>query len=291
MTRGDHLERLYHLLDRLAAARDGRRRLGDCTGYQDWPERGVVFLFAAEETRMWTDQPRLVHVEAGPPAAGSGRLWERLRAHRGSTTGKYAGGGNHRDSALRRRVGEAIVARDDLGVEYPDWGSWASESRPIREAEHDLECAVSDHLRDLRVLTLPVEDRTVGPQGSLRAWLAACTAALASNLDATPIDPRSDWLGSHSPSEVVATSGLWTVEWVEHDYDPTFLEFLDEAVTAVVGGSEGVVRVASEEVENGGPEAVENGGPEAVENGAIEEVENGGPEEVEEDEPAEVDAD
>lgn len=242
MTRGDDIERLYHLLDRLAYAMGGRRRLGDCTGYQDWPERGLVFLFAGDETRMWTDQPRLVHVEAHPAPDGNGRLWERLRAHRGSTSGRYAGGGNHRDSALRRRVGEAIAVRDDLLDDYPDWGAWRSESRPIREAEHDLECAVSDYLRDLRVLTVPVPDSSVGPQRDLRAWLAACTAALVSNVGRAPIDPRGDWLGSHSPRDEVRASGLWTAEWVEHDYDPTFLDRLDEVVAAtsddleVVGG-------------------------------------------------------
>lgn len=51
MSRRDDLNRLYHLFEDLKERVGGMQRLGDCTGYMDWPDRGVYFFFAADETR------------------------------------------------------------------------------------------------------------------------------------------------------------------------------------------------------------------------------------------------
>jgi hypothetical protein len=51
MSRASDLDRLYELFDRLEAKVGGKRRLEDCTGHVDWPERGVYFVFANGETR------------------------------------------------------------------------------------------------------------------------------------------------------------------------------------------------------------------------------------------------
>lgn len=251
MARGQKIERFYRAVDRLAEGVGGRRRLGDCTGYQDWPDEGLYFLFSSEETRMWSDQPRLVGVVAAPGPGGRGTLWDELRSHRGSKSGRYAGGGNHRDSPLRREVGKAIVEREGLHEDYPDWGSWASESRPIREAEHDLETAVSDYLRDLTVVALDVpEGGELLPATGIskggaraendvescrRAWLAKNAVALISNYAASGIDPRGDWLGAHSPDDAVAESGFWAWEHVDAAPDHGFLDAFEACIDAAVG--------------------------------------------------------
>jgi hypothetical protein len=62
MSRHSDLDRLYDLFDRLEENVGGKQRLKDCTGYMDWPERGVYFFFAKDETRESTDQLRLTRV-------------------------------------------------------------------------------------------------------------------------------------------------------------------------------------------------------------------------------------
>nr|WP_299262426.1 hypothetical protein [Halorientalis sp.] len=51
MARENDLNRLYDLLTELEDRVDGKQRLGDCTGYMDWPERGVYFVFSHDERR------------------------------------------------------------------------------------------------------------------------------------------------------------------------------------------------------------------------------------------------
>ncbi|AUX10070.1 hypothetical protein AArcSl_2449 [Halalkaliarchaeum desulfuricum] len=70
MSRRSDLDRLYNLLDRLEANVGSKQRFKDCTGYMDWPERGVYFFFAEDETRNSTDQLRLTRI--GPHAVSSG---------------------------------------------------------------------------------------------------------------------------------------------------------------------------------------------------------------------------
>ena len=80
MSRASDLGRLYDLLDRLEAKVGGKRRLADCTGSMDWPERGVYFFFANEETRDATDQLRVTRVGTHAVSAGSGTsLWKKVR--------------------------------------------------------------------------------------------------------------------------------------------------------------------------------------------------------------------
>lgn len=49
MSRESDLHRLYRLLTDLEDRIGGKQRLGDCTGYMDWPERGVYFFFSHDE--------------------------------------------------------------------------------------------------------------------------------------------------------------------------------------------------------------------------------------------------
>lgn len=230
MSREGDLDRLYGLLSELEDRVGGTRRLGDCTGYMDWPDRGVYFFFAREERREDGSFPRLTRIGTHAVSEGSGTtVWNRLRTHRGATRGTYEGGGNHRGSVFRKRVGEAFIERDGLAEEYPDWGEGASADRERRLDEFELERRVSGYIRDLPFLWVRVDDAP-GSESD-RAVLERNAIALASNYESVSLDPRSaDWLGHHSPSREMRRSGLWNVDHVGASYDPTFLDRLESAV-------------------------------------------------------------
>jgi len=230
MNRRDDLDRFYRLLARLEETVGGKQQLRDCDGYMDWPDRGVYFFFATDEQRANTDQLRLTRVGTHAVSEGSGTtLWNRLRTHRGALSGTYEGGGNHRGSVFRERVGEALIERYDQHDVYPEWGDGSSAGRDLRLEEIDMERPVSDYLRQLPFLWVDVDDEP-GP-GSDRAYLERNAIALVSNYGKDSIDPRSNgWLGNDSPSQKIRESGLWNVNHVDESYDPAFLDRLAEAV-------------------------------------------------------------
>ena len=225
MTRRDDIDQLYTLLAKLEEQVGGKQRLGECTGYMDWPERGIYFFFASGEYRDTGGQLRLTRVGTHAVSTGSQTpLWNRLRTHRGAESGTYEGGGNHRGSVFRKRVGEAIIERDGLHGEYPEWGQGSSAGRELRLTELELERRVSDYLGDLPFLWVAVDDEP-GP-ASERAFLERNAIALLSDYGREPIDPREDWLGQFSRSAKIQDSGLWNVDHVDEEYDPDFLEVL-----------------------------------------------------------------
>lgn len=230
MSRRDDLNRLYHLFEDLKEQVGGMQRLRNCTGYMDWPERGVYFFFAADETRDSTDHQRLTRVGTHAVSSGSGTsLWNRLRTHRGANSGTYEGGGNHRGSVFRKRIGEAMIERHGLHEEYPHWGKESSAGRNRRLDELELERRVSDYIRDLPFLWINVDDEP--GQDSDRAYIERHTIALASNYQKEPIDPRSDsWIGQASPRNEISDSGLWNINHVAENYGPVFLDSLETAI-------------------------------------------------------------
>ncbi|MXR51369.1 hypothetical protein GRX03_07100 [Halovenus sp. WSH3] len=230
MSRQDDMDRLYDLFEILEERVGGMQRLRECTGHMDWPDRGVYFFFAADETRESTDQLRLTRVGTHAVSSGSGTsLWNRLRTHRGAKSGTYEGGGNHRGSVFRKRVGEAMIERHDIHNEYPNWGEGSSAGRERRLAELELERQVSDYIRDLPFLWISVDDEP-GPESD-RAYLERNTIALVSNYSKELIDSRDDeWLGNESPCEEIRQSGLWNVNHVEEQYDSAYLDRLEAAV-------------------------------------------------------------
>ena len=230
MSRTADLDRLYRLLDYLEEQVGGVRQLENCTGYMDWPDRGVYFFFAPDEYRESNGQRRLTRIGTHAVSSGSGTsLWNRLRTHRGANLGTYEGGGNHRGSVFRKRVGEAFVERDGLHEEYPEWGVGSSADRERRLAELEMERRVSEYLRTLPFLWVSVDDEP-GPESD-RAYLERNTIALVSNFQRDSIDPRSDdWLGRYSASHKICESGLWNVNHVEEDYDHKFLDQLEEVI-------------------------------------------------------------
>lgn len=230
MPRPSDLDRLYDLLDRLEVNVGGKELLKDCTGYMDWPDRGVYFFFAEDESRESEDQLRLTRIGTHAVSTGSGTsLWNRLRTHRGANSGTYEGGGNHRGSVFRKRVGEAMIERDELDDEYPHWGEGSSAARERRLAELGLENRVSNYIRDLPFLWVNVNDEP-GPESD-RAYIERNAIALVSNYEKKPIDARDDqWLGTESPRNEISDSGLWNINHVDEQYDPAFLDQLAAAV-------------------------------------------------------------
>lgn len=230
MSRREDLDRLYHLFQELEERVGGMERLRDCTGYMDWPDRGVYFFFTAGETRESTDQLRLTRVGTHAVSTGSGTsLWNRLRTHRGAKSGTYEGGGNHRGSVFRKRIGEAMIEQHDLQEEYPHWGEGSSAGRDRRLDELGMEQRVSDYIRDLPFLWIRVDDES-GPESD-RAYIERNVIALVSNYSKESIDSRdTEWLGSASPCEEIRQSGLWNVNHVGERYDPAFLDRLEIAV-------------------------------------------------------------
>jgi len=217
-------------LDELENTVGGRQQLKNCHGRMNWPDRGIYFFFHPSETRESTKQLRLTRVGTHAVSTGSSTsLWDRLRTHRGAKRGTYEDGGNHRGSVFRKRVGEAIIERDGLHEEYPEWGDGSSAGRELRLEELEMERRVSEYLRDLPFLWVKVDDEP-GPE-SHRAYIERNAIALVSNHAKNSIDARQeDWLGHYSPVTEIRESGLWNVNHIEEQYDPDFLDLLENAI-------------------------------------------------------------
>lgn len=230
MSRSTHLDRLYDLLYRLKDRTDGWYFLDDCHGRMDWPDWGVYFFFHHDETRNSTEHLRLTRIGTHAVSEGSSTsLWNRLRNHRGAKRGTYEGGGNHRGSVFRKRVGEAIIERDDLYDDYPDWGVGSSAGRERRLSELDLERQVSENIRQLPFLFVRIDD-VPGPDSD-RSYIERNAIALASNFQSVSIDTRNqDWLGHHSPVDEIRESGLWNINHVDEKYDTDFLDRLETVI-------------------------------------------------------------
>ena len=229
------LDRFYDLLHDLEQRVGGTRKLKNCTGYMDWPERGVYFFLEPGETRNSTDQMRVTRVGTHAVSEGSSTsLWDRLKQHYGTGSGSsnHPHGGNHRGSVYRKRVGEAIIEKHDLHDDYPDWDKrWSSIDRDrseVRDEEYILERRVSTYIREQPFLWVDVDDEPSAD--SDRAFIEQNAIALLSNFDDQMVDPRDDgWLGKYSRSREIRESGLWNVNHVEELYDLNFLDMLEDA--------------------------------------------------------------
>ncbi|EJN58797.1 hypothetical protein [Halogranum rubrum] len=236
MGRHDDLDRFYALLDELADRVGGPRKLKRCTGYMDWPDRGIYLFLEPGETRTPSDQPRVTRIGTHAISAGSKTsLWDRLKQHygTGSASSNHPHGGNHRGSVYRKRVGEALIEKHALHDDYPSWDDrWSSLSRErddVRGEEYIMERRVSAYIRDQPFLWLDVDDQP--SKESDRRYIEENALALLSNFEKESIDPRTtDWLGRHSRSERIRQSGLWNVNHVDEAYDPDFLDRLARAV-------------------------------------------------------------
>lgn len=106
-------------------------------------------------------------------------------------------------------------------------GKCSSAPREVRESEHALERAVSAVISDMPFLWLAIEDEP-GPE-TLRGYIERNAISLLSNHGKPPLDPPApDWLGQWCDRERVRTSGLWNSNHVDEDYDPAFLDLLED---------------------------------------------------------------
>ena len=229
MSRSGDLQKFYELLYELHQRCGGHRRLTDCHGKSGWPERGVYFFFEDGEFREDGVTPRVVRVGTHAVSKGSKtKLWTRLRNHRGSQNG----GGNHRGSIFRLRVGEALMHRVEVAADIRiSWSQGDSATKNIRLAEAPLELAVSDYICRMPFLWLELDDAP-GPQ-SKRAYLERNSIALLSNCGKPQIDaPSEAWLGSMSTERTIRESGLWNTNHVAEPYDPSFLGFFADTLLA-----------------------------------------------------------
>lgn len=226
------LQRLYDLLERLKS-RTGFRRLETARVQDGWPEQGVYFFFEEGETREDSKSLRVVRVGTHAiNGSASTTLWNRLSQHQGTIGGVNPGGGNHRGSVFRDHVGRALIARGDLTC--PTW-THAHATPEEREAERPAECRVSEHIRPMPFLWLSVPGAP-GP-GCPRSYIERNSIALLSNKgEEKKMDPPSEkWLGNHSPHPAIRGSGLWNVNHVDEDYDPSFLDTFERLVGEFIG--------------------------------------------------------
>lgn len=218
----------YRFLDILDIKVGGKRFLADSNGHTSWPKRGVYFFFEDGELRENGDL-RVVRVGTHALKATSRTtLWDRLRQHKGTDGGQYPSGGNHRGSVFRLHVGTAIISRGVLNV--PTWSVGSTASSEIRNREYPIEILVSEHIRSMPFLWVCVDDQP-GPS-SKRGFIERNAIGLLSNhgRDVVIDPPSSNWFGKHAWSDKIKLSGLWNVNHVEGEYDPTFLNLLTKYV-------------------------------------------------------------
>lgn len=236
MSRQDDVDRFYALLDDLERRVGGARKLKDCTGRMDWPERGVYLFLEPGERRASTDQRRVTRIGTHAVSAGSSTsLWDRLKQHygTGSRSADHPHGGAHRGSVYRKRVGEALIEKHGLHDDYPDWDTrWSSidrERSAVRNEEYIFERRVSAYVREQPFLWVALDDEP-GPDSD-RAFVERNLIALLGNRAGRSVDPRADcWLGRHSRSPEIRESGLWNVAHVDDPYDAAALDRFAAAI-------------------------------------------------------------
>jgi len=226
MSREADLNRFYLALDQLRQQKGGFRLLRDSTGKSGWPTKGIYFFFENGEYRKGSDALRVVRVGTHALTDTSKtKLWGRLRSHKG----QGSGGGNHRGSIFRKRIGQALLNRAaNLGEDLSclTWGEGSTAPLSIRNGEEFLETEVSKRVGDISVDDAP-------GKASSRGLLERNCIALLSNYQKIPLDPPSaGWLGLHSEIDTIRDSGLWNTDCVKEPYQPEFLGLLETFVVA-----------------------------------------------------------
>ena len=227
MNRREDLDCFHGIIATLREKCQGFRCLKECTRRSGWPGRGVYFFFEDREFREDGSTLRIVRVGTHAVSANSRTtLWNRLHTHKGA----LSGGGNHRGSIFRKRVGEALLQVRGYSPEIgASWGIGNSAPKSTRLAELPLERDVSMVIGLMPFLWLEVND-TPGT-ASDRAYLERNCIALLSNYEKEPIDrPSESWLGLRSPQATIRKSGLWNTNHVGDGYIRKFLDVLEKYV-------------------------------------------------------------
>lgn len=111
------------------------------------------------------------------------------------------------------------------------WGVGATATTSVRAGERLLELRVSQVVRTMRVLCLPVADAP-GPDSD-RADIERNAIGLLSNFARPALDRPSDtWLGLRSPSVEISESGLWNINHMRGLPAPEFADRFDAMVDA-----------------------------------------------------------
>jgi hypothetical protein len=231
MSRTADLNRFYKVLQQINRNVGGYRFLRDSTGKNTWPKRGLYFFFEEEEYREDAETLRVVRVGTHALTDTSKtKLWNRLSTHKGQKDG----GGNHRGSIFRKRIGQALLHRsaaDGQVPSCPTWGQGSTAPSAVRQAEIFLEKEVSLHIGSMPFLWLSVDD--AHGKASSRGFLERNSIALLSNMNRPSIDlPSPTWLGRFSEQPTIRESGLWNTDCVTESYDLAFLDRLDLFVDA-----------------------------------------------------------
>lgn len=211
----------YELFERISASQMPPR-LSELLA-TDLPTHGVYFFFdETEATRFSNIIPRLVRVGTHGVSAGStATLRNRLRTHFGTRAGQ----GNHRASVFRLHVGRAIIERESLQEQFPDWGKGQSANREITDREAALETKVSQYIGNLRVLAIPVLDSA--GKNSMRATIERQFIAMFTEHLCALESASANWLGKFSDKPTIKETGLWNVRDVGEPYDLKFLTLLE----------------------------------------------------------------
>lgn len=207
------LDRFYKILHRRTCACEPRT-FDECHGRMIWPKHGIYFIYENGELRM-DGSHRVVRVGIASV------LWRRIQQHRGT-----ANGGNHRSSAFRKQVGRAIlVQRPELSI--ASWDSPRAHSTPeTRRREVPLEQEVSRVMQSMSLLYFEPDAKLPRDQA---VFIEAHAIALLSRACIERLEsPSKTWLGNWSPIERVAHGGLWNSDHVGSQYDPAFLDALDQ---------------------------------------------------------------
>ncbi len=219
-----HIDRFYGLMKDLEYIFP-KRRLKYSHGRMKWPDQGVYFFFEETEVRQ-NNTSRVVRLGTHAISSGSkATLWKRLRTHRGTQKGT----GNHRSSVFRELIGRALIIYNELN--YPFWEEKKENiSESVKEAEIPLEIQVSEIIGSMPFLCLQVIGNS--HKDNFRAYIETNSIALLSNINKDQvIDPASKtWLGLYSGDTEVIESGLWNSNDTEKNYDPSFLDTIEEMI-------------------------------------------------------------
>lgn len=232
MRRVDDLDRFYRIVELLCCKLDGYRYLCECSSSSGCPTRGMYLFFEDGEYRKDGKTLRVVRVGTHAITSKSRtKLWSRLRSHKGTIRGSGAGGGNHRGSIFRKRVGEAMLHSGSYPAKIAEtWGVDDNAPKEVRMSEFPLEQDVSRFIGQMPFLWLDVPDAP-SPHSD-RAYLERNCIALLSNIGKPSIDPPSRrWLGLKSSEITVRKSGLWNTNHVEDSYENAFLDKLEKYVS------------------------------------------------------------
>jgi hypothetical protein len=226
------LDRFYSMLFRLRNLRpEAEQTLGRVAAKDVDNERGVYFFFEHGEERMTSPfENRVTRIGTHGVSSGSrSSLWTRLRTHRGARDGT----GNHRSSIFRLHVGRSLINAQGLQTQFPSWGVGQSADANTRNAERELEIAVSHRISAMRLLWVGVND--IPSPDSDRAYLERNLIALLCGRTGSLDLSSPHWLGRFSDREAVCSSGIWNVNHVNEIFDVRALEVLEHYIEVAEG--------------------------------------------------------